>query len=159
MQGNGQVGSLDDVGVGDDQIITHALGSCLGVAVHDPDAQIGGLVHVMLPTSSLNPEKAKANPSMFVDTGVSVLLQEVLAGGAEKNRLVAKVAGGAAVQGNNGDRFGIGKRNYLMLRKVLWQHGLLINAENVGGELPRTMSLEVGTGCVWLSWAGQTTKL
>lgn len=155
------------VGVGDmrisnvrgDQIITHALGSCLGIAVHDPDAQIGGLVHVMLPTSSLNPEKAKSNPSMFVDTGVSVLLQEVLASGAEKNRLVAKVAGGAAVQGNTGDRFDIGKRNYLMLRKVLWQHGLLINAEDVGGELPRTMYLEVGTGRVWLSWAGQTTEL
>jgi chemotaxis protein CheD len=155
------------VGVGDmrissvcgDQIVTHALGSCLGVAVHDPGAQIGGLVHVMLPTSSLNPEKAKANPSMFVDTGVPVLLQQVLAAGAEKDRVVVKVAGGAAAPTTHGDRFGIGKRNYLMLRKVLWQHGLLLEAEDVGGESPRTMYLEVGTGRVWLNWAGQNTEL
>lgn len=155
------------VGVGDmrissvpgDQIVTHALGSCLGVVIHDPGARIGGLVHVMLPTSSLNPEKAKANPSMFVDTGLPVLLQQVLAAGAEKNRLVVKAAGGAVARGNNGDRFGIGKRNYLTLRKVLWQNGLLLDAEDIGGDLPRTMHLEVGTGRVWLSWAGQNTEL
>jgi chemotaxis protein CheD len=142
-----------------DQIITHALGSCLGIAVHDATMQIGGLVHVMLPTSTLNPDKARANPCMFVDTGIPALVQQMLANGAAKNRLTVKVAGGAAIQGNNGDRFGIGRRNCVMLRKTLWQHGLLLDAEDVGGETPRTMCLEIGTGRVWLSWAGQEKEL
>jgi chemotaxis protein CheD len=142
-----------------DQIVTHALGSCLGVALHDAKAEIGGLLHVMLPTSTLNPEKGKTNPYMFVDTGVPALVQEMLVAGAAMNRLTVKVAGGAATQGTNGDRFAIGKRNYMMLRKVLWQQGLLLDAEDVGGESPRTMCLEVGTGRVWLGWAGQHKEL
>jgi chemotaxis protein CheD len=146
-------------GVGGDLIVTHALGSCLGIALHDPMAEVGGLIHAMLPTSTLNPEKAKRNPYMFVDTAVPALLDEMLAAGAAKNRLVVKVAGGAAMPSGNGDRFAIGKRNYLMLRKVLWKHDLLLDAEDIGGETPRTMSLEVGSGHVRLSVQGQEKDL
>ena len=96
---------------------------------------------------------------MFVDTGVSTLLGEMLAAGVAKNRLIVKVAGGAAMPCNKGDRFAIGKRNYLMLRKVLWKHDLLLDAEDIGGEIPRTMSLEVGSGRVRLSVQGQERDL
>ena len=69
------------VGVGDlkissninDTIITHALGSCLGITAYDPIYKIGGMVHVMLPLSKADPEKAKAKPAMYVDTGFSLL--------------------------------------------------------------------------------------
>ena len=64
-----QVGDMK-VGKRGDLIITHALGSCLGLMVYDPEAQVGGLLHAMLPLSKINLEKAKANPFMFVDTGV-----------------------------------------------------------------------------------------
>ena len=62
-----------------DVIVTHALGSCLGIAVHDPVAGVGGLLHVMMPEGRMNQEKAEANPFMFVDTGVPVFFREVYA--------------------------------------------------------------------------------
>ncbi len=58
-----------------DLIVTHALGSCLGLVVYDPVEKVGGLLHAMLPLSKINPDKAKANPYMFVDTGVPALFK------------------------------------------------------------------------------------
>jgi chemotaxis protein CheD len=142
-----------------DEIVTHALGSCLGISVHDQLNQIGGMLHVMLPTSTINPEKAQENPCMFVDTGVPALLRQVHEAGGVKNQLSIKVAGGASKQTDGADRFAIGKRNYLMLRKVLWKYGLLIEGEDIGGESPRTMYLEIGTGQVRLTSMGQEIDL
>lgn len=142
-----------------DVIVTHALGSCLGIAVHDPVAQVGGLLHVMMPLSQINPEKAKACPFMFVDTGVPEFFRNAYAAGALKNRLVVKVAGGANVQEGDNDRFAIGKRNYVILKKMFWKNGILIDAEDVGGIQPRTMYLEIGSGRVWLSTAGVEKEL
>src|SRR3972149_5820752 len=130
--------------VSGDLMVTHALGSCLGIAVHDRTTGIGGMLHVMLPTSTINPSKAETNPCMFVNTGVPALLRQVLTAGAAKNRLAIKVAGGSTKQTGGADHFAIGKRNYIMLRKVLWQYNLLLDSEDIGGELPRTMYLEIG---------------
>lgn len=130
-----------------DILVTHALGSCLGVAVHDPVAKVGGLLHVMLPLSSIDPKKAIENPFMFVDTGVPRLFIECYKAGAQKSRMVVKVAGGASVHGDEkDDKFQIGKRNFIILRKILWQNGVLIKAYDVGGTASRTMSLEIGSG-------------
>jgi chemotaxis protein CheD len=137
-----------------DVIVTHALGSCLGVAVYDPVAHLGGILHVMMPVSSINPDKAKANPYMFVDTGLPAFFKKIYAMGGEKKRLLVKVAGGANVQNNGTDRFAIGKRNYIMLKKVFWKNNVLIDTEDIGGNKARTMYLEVGTGRVWLANAG-----
>lgn len=137
-----------------DLLVTHALGSCLGIAAYDPRANVGGLLHVMMPASSLNPGKAAGNPFMFVDTGLPALLRQMRAEGAMRTRIVVKVAGGANVQGSERDRFAIGKRNYLALRKALWLAGLAIDAEDVGGRCARTMILEIGSGRVWVTTAG-----
>ena len=147
------------VGVGDmkvssdpaDVIVTHALGSCLGIVVHDPVARVGGMLHVMLPTSTINPDKARLNPYMFVDTGVPELFRQAYAAGASKARLIVKAAGGANTQEMVTDRFEIGKRNYVILKKILWKNGILMDAEDVGGHEPRTMYLDVGTGQVRLT--------
>jgi chemotaxis protein CheD len=145
--------------VAGDVIVTHALGSCLGVMVYDPVAVVGGMLHVMMPQASLNPEKAKSNPYMFVDSGVPAFFQELYAAGALKQRCVVTVAGGSNVHGGDNDRFAIGKRNYLMLRKLFWKNGILIKAEDVGGSAPRTVYLEIGSGRTWLSTAGQEREL
>ncbi len=76
-----------------DVLVTHALGSCLGLMVYDPQAQVGGLLHAMLPLSKINPEKAASNPYMFVDIGVPKLFKEIYRIGGEKSRLVVKAAG------------------------------------------------------------------
>jgi chemotaxis protein CheD len=133
-----------------DQLITYALGSCLGIAIHDPMAGVGGLLHVMLPLSTIDPEKARNNPSMFVDTGVPQLFLTCYQAGAQKQRLVVKVAGGASVHGDGdaADHFQIGKRNFVMLRKLLWRNGIMLTAHDVGGSHSRTMTLEVGSGAV-----------
>ncbi len=131
-----------------EKLITYALGSCLGITVHDPVAGVGGMLHVMLPTSEIDPAKAQANPPMFVDTGVPALFKACYALGANKARLVVKVAGGAH-QGTDEsqDRFQIGKRNALTLRQLLWKNGVMIKAQDVGGvQLSRTMTLEIGSG-------------
>jgi len=144
----------------DDRIVTHALGSCLGVVVYDPVPCVGGLLHVMLPLSTINPEKAERNPFMFVDTGFPKLLIECLKSGAQKQRLEIKVAGGANShdRGEN-DLFQIGKRNLIILRKLLWKNGLLLKSYDVGGINSRTMSLEIGTGKVTIMSSGQMTNL
>ena len=95
-----------------DMIVTHALGSCLGVTVHDPIAHVGGMLHVMMPESRMNPEKAKINPFMFVDTGVPAFFHDLYELGGMKTRMVVKVAGGANVHNTGNDRFKIGKRGY-----------------------------------------------
>ena len=59
-----------------DVLVTHALGSCLGIAVHDSVARVGGIFHVMLPTASVNPGKANENPFMFVDTGTPLFFKQ-----------------------------------------------------------------------------------
>ena len=142
-----------------DTIVTHALGSCLGISVHDPVSHVGGMLHVMLPQSAINVEKAAANPFMFVDTGVPAFFKEFYAHGGMRARMDVRVAGGANVQTGGEDRFAIGKRNYLTLRKILWKNGILIKAEDVGGAVPRTMYLEVATGHVWLSIGGNHVDL
>ena len=142
-----------------DVIVTHALGSCLGIAAYDPVAAVGGLVHVMMPQANVNPEKAQANPFMFVDSGVPAFFREIYKSGGLKGRLLVKVAGGANVHNSEGDRFAIGKRNYIVLKKLFWKNSVLIDAEDTGGTVARTMYLQIGTGRVWLTMAGVEKQL
>lgn len=144
----------------DDVIITYALGSCLGITVYDPVVRVGGLLHVMLPTSATDQTKAQTNPFMFVDTGVPRLFMESYKLGAKKERLIVKVAGGACLnKSEEEDHFQIGKRNFLMLRKLLWKNGVMIKAEDVGGQIARTMSLCIADGEVLIRVNGSDNKL
>lgn len=138
-------------------LITYALGSCIAVAIHDPVARVGGMLHLMLPDSSLDAAKAAARPYMFADTGIPLLFRHAYAAGADKRRLVVRLAGGAQVIEDNG-LFNIGKRNHLAVRKVLWRAGVLVASEAVGGTESRTVRLEVGSGRFWLRTAGVGEK-
>ncbi len=153
-----------DVKVSNDptaRLITYALGSCLGIAVHDPVAGVGGLLHVMLPTGTIDPAKMQAKPAMFVDSGIPLLFKECYRLGAKKERMVVKVAGGAhAGASEEGDRFQIGKRNMIALRKLLWKNGVLVHAQETGGvQTSRTMWLDVGSGAVTLKVNGGESPL
>ncbi|MFB3885952.1 MAG: chemotaxis protein CheD [Thermodesulfobacteriota bacterium] len=159
---------IHTVGVGDmkvsakkdDLIVTHALGSCLGVTVHDPVACVGGLLHVMLPLSTIDPVKADRNPFMFVDTGFPRLLIDCFNEGAEKQRMEVRVAGGASTHlREEDDFFQIGKRNLIILRKLLWKNGILVKSYDVGGTDSRTMSLEISTGKVIIKSNGEARSL
>lgn len=142
----------------DDVLITYSLGSCVGLALYDPVARIGGLIHCMLPLSKIDTAKAQANPMMFTDTGVPALIQGMLDAGAQKKNLVAKVAGAASLLDEKGT-FKIGERNYIVLRKVLWKNNILIAADDTGGSLPRTMLLYINSGRVVLRSRGEEKEL
>ncbi len=144
----------------DDTLITYALGSCLGITAYDPVAKVGGMIHIMLPLSSVNPNKAKENPYMFVDSGVPEFFRACYKAGAVKQRMIVKVAGGASThQSDKEDQFQIGKRNFLMLRKLLWKNNVLIESFDVGAKHSRTMLLDMETGDVTLKIQNEETKL
>jgi chemotaxis protein CheD len=135
-------------------LVTHALGSCVAVTIHDASAGVAGLLHLMLPDSRTNPDRARQKPFMFADTGIPDLFHAAYALGADKRRLTVRLIGGAQVLDPNGV-FNIGKRNHLACRKVLWTAGVLIKGEEVGGTVSRTVRMEVSTGRILCSSAGQ----
>lgn len=144
--GVARMGASDDPR---DVLVTYALGSCLGICLHDAEARVGGMLHTMLPDSRMNLERAKENPERFVDTGVPALFHACYELGARKERIVVKVAGGANPSGvRRPDGFRIGRRNYEALTEVLRMNGVTIDSEDVGGRLSRTLTLEIGSGRV-----------
>lgn len=139
-------------------LATYALGSCIGLAVHDSHAEVGGLLHFMLPDSSIDPERARQNPFIFADTGIPVMLEKLRGLGASQRRLIAHAAGGAQMMDRE-NVFEIGKRNYLAMRRILWKAGLLLQGEAVGGSQSRTMRFEIGSGRVWLQEGGASREM
>jgi chemotaxis protein CheD len=142
----------------EDVLVTYSLGSCLGVSLFDPAAGVGGMIHCMLPLSKIDPVKAEANPSMFTDVGVPCLIQAVFDLGADRRRIVAKVAGAASLLDDKG-LFKIGERNYTVLRKVLWKNNIMVAAENVGGTASRTMHLYMESGRTTIKSGGNEVEL
>jgi len=141
----------------DELLVTYSLGSCIAVVIFDPVACVGGMLHFMLPESSLDLEKAMKNPSMFADTGITRLFKSSYQLGAKKENIVVKTAGGAQMLDPTG-LFNIGKRNYLAMRKIFWKNNVAIAAEHVGGEINRTVRLEMDTGRVILK-AGNDAEM
>lgn len=139
-------------------LATFALGSCIGLAVYDPQASVGGLLHFMLPDSAIDPVRGRENPFMFADTGIPLLLDRVCQKGASPRRLMVHAAGGAQMMDRQ-NVFEIGKRNYLAMRKILWKRGILLHAEAVGGGSFRTVRLQIGTGRVWLQEGADQREL
>ena len=144
-----------------ERLITDALGSCLGIVVYDPVVSVAGMLHVMLPTGTIDEAKMKDKPAMFVDSGVPLLFKECYKLGAKKERMHVRVAGGAhAGAREEDDRFQIGKRNMIALRKLLWKNGVLVHAHDTGGvQTSRTMWVDVTTGEVTLKINGAESKL
>lgn len=142
----------------DDILVTYSLGSCVGLTLYDKNVGVGGMIHCMLPLSKIDAEKAALKPYMFVDTGVTILLTELFKRGAQRENLVAKVAGAASPLGKE-ETFRIGQRNYTILRKLLWKNNILIESEDVGGSKARTMYLYMHDGLVTVKSEGKEVPL
>jgi len=139
---------ISDLKISDNEndiLVTYSLGSCVGVSLYDPVENIGGLIHCMLPLSKVDREKARKNPYMFVDTGLSKMIQEMYDRGAKKKNLVAKLAGGARLLDKK-NIFNVGERNIVIVRKVLWKNDILIKGMDIGGAISRTVRLYMETG-------------
>lgn len=128
-----------------DILITYALGSCVGVAVYDPVDKVGGLLHFMLPDSSIDETKAKRNPAMFADTGIPLLFKSCYKLGAVKKRMIVKIAGGASIM-DDMNYFRVGQKNITAARKIFWRNGIIIDGEDLYGNYNRTVKLNISNG-------------
>jgi len=141
----------------DDCLVTYALGSCIAVVIYDPVARVGGMLHYLLPDSTIDAEKAISAPFTYADTGIPKLFHTAYSLGAEKRRLNVVAAGGAQVL--TSELFQIGKRNHLAMKKIMWRAGVLVHHEEVGGDQSRTIRMDVRTGTIFMKLAGAAERV
>ena len=129
-----------------DAVTTLGLGSCVGIALRDPQTKIGGLAHIMLPDSKLI--KDNSNIPKFADTGIEELVRQMVAAGAARNRLQAKIAGGAQMFAfqNKSNLLCVGERNVGATIAKLTQMGIPILAKDTGLNYGRTVIFFPETG-------------
>lgn len=133
--------------VADTNLVTYALGSCVAIMLHDANRRAAGLLHFMLPDSSLNPSKAEMRPGMFADTGLKALLQELSSKGILARNLTARLVGGGALKGM-GATFAIGTNNQAAARSLLEAARIRVVAEDLGGNRSRSVFMHAGSGRV-----------
>lgn len=142
-----------------DSITTLGLGSCIGLVLYDPVAKVGGMVHYMLPDSTQ--VRNNANIAKFADTGIDELLKRVIAAGANRNRLIAKIAGGAKMFEVSGlsEVGNIGARNAEAAKRILKEKGIRLVAEDTGLNYGRTVELKCETGEYYIKSVGKPIKV
>lgn len=160
------MGQLIKVGMADlkvckfpDVLTTIGLGSCIGVALYDPSTKISGLAHVMLPDSTQI--RNNTNIAKFADTGIQKLYDDMIKAGANKARIVAKIAGGAKMfelSNNNAQSINIGDRNAEASREKLKELGIRLVAEDTGLNFGRTVELYSETGGFLIKAVGRPEK-
>ncbi len=140
-----QIGIADmKMAKGSGVLITYALGSCIGICLHDPLIKLGAMIHIMLP---LNMETGRKNTMKYADTGIRETLKQMEARGASRARITAKLAGGAKMFEVSGGSLGnIGQRNIESVHLNLKREGIRILREDVGGSVARTLLFDVSTG-------------
>jgi chemotaxis protein CheD len=140
-----------------DVIVTHALGSCIAVCVFDPRAGVAGMLHFLLPESSINPDRARCQPGVFADTGIPLLLDAASEYGLSKKRAIVTLVGGAEMTQQTASSFATGRRNALAAKNVLWRAGVFVSGQEIGGSGARTLYLSVADGRMEVH-NGQTYK-
>lgn len=154
-----KVGMADlKTGKNTDVITTLGLGSCIGIALYDPVTKIGGLAHIMLPDSTAI--KNNSNIAKFADTGITELLNQMLAMGAVKSRIVAKIAGGAKMfEMSSMSTIGnVGERNAESSRNTLRELGIKLISEDCGLNYGRTVELYCEDGRFLIKSVGKEVK-
>ena len=155
-----KVGMADlNVCSGSDSITTLGLGSCVGIVLWDPRAKVCGMAHIMLPDSQSI--KNNKNVAKFADSGIDELLKRVLAKGARRQNLVAKIAGGArmfSIQ-NKTDLISIGERNVEASKKKLRELNIPLKASDTGETYGRTVTFYPENGEYHIRRVGKEVKI
>jgi chemotaxis protein CheD len=135
-------------------LVTLGLGSCVAVMLFDAKARVGAMAHVLLPSKSL--ARDSHNPAKFPETAVPVLLERLSALGADRRRVVAKLAGGASMfaQLMTPGSIQMGERNIVACRNALRAAAVPIVAEAVGGDRGRTVRFHLDDGRVEIRTVG-----
>lgn len=140
-------------------LFTLGLGSCVGIALYDEHVKVAGLSHIMLPSSKMI--KNNQNKAKFADTAILILIEKMLAMGAKKDRLKAKIAGGAQMfsttaSGNN--LLKIGERNVISTLEVLDSLNIPVIGQDTGGNYGRSVELYAETGILFIKTIGHGIK-
>ncbi len=136
-------------------LATSPLGAGMGIAIHDPVARVSGLLHSMLPDSSIDTQRAAVRPGMFLDTGLAALLEAAAQQHATEANLRVYAAGGGRIM-DDGALFNLGGRNHEVLLELLAKRGLKLQAGSIGGLVNRTMQLDAATGAVQVRVSGRS---
>ncbi|MBP1931518.1 chemotaxis protein CheD [Ammoniphilus resinae] len=142
-----KVGMADlNIASSPDRIRTVGLGSCVGVALYDKITKIGGLAHIMLPSSTLN--KGVLNVAKYADTAIPKLIDDMVKKGADSRRIIAKIAGGAQMFSfsSASEIMRIGPRNVEACKEALRHARIHLNCEDTGGNWGRTIEMDCSTG-------------
>ncbi|WP_406687256.1 chemotaxis protein CheD [Rossellomorea vietnamensis] len=144
---------------GGGSIRTSGLGSCVGVVLYDDFLKLAGMVHVMLPHSSIGNE-TKPNPAKYADTGIAELIGQLRDRGASVKRLQCKMAGGAQMFQfqSKSDVMRIGPRNAEAVKVALSKHGVPVISEDLGGNKGRTIEFFTSTGILQVRTVNEGTK-
>lgn len=134
-----------------DVLLTVGLGSCVAVMLHDAEARVGGMAHILLPSPALS--RRDPAPGKFPQTAIPLLLQEMVSQGARPARITARIAGGASMFANlqPAGTIQMGERNLVAVRAALDHHGLPLVGSAVGEDYGRTVRLFVDDGRVEVS--------
>jgi chemotaxis protein CheD len=125
-------------------LITQALGSCIGLTLWDVRTHLGGMAHVMLPAAPGDDFSGRRH--RFADIAVPALVELMVENGAGRHRMVAKIAGGAAMFKGDSGLDTIGGRNAAAVLEQLEKCGIPVSAADTGGSHARTIELHLETG-------------
>lgn len=135
---------------GDGELVSLGLGSCVAICLHDPVAQVAGMAHILLPNKSLS--RTTDNPAKFPQSAVPLLVERMVALGADRARLTARLVGGASMFGNltPSGAVQMGERNVVASRQVLKDEGIKVSREATGGTIGRSVRLQANDGSLWV---------
>lgn len=137
-----------------EELISYALGSCVGICIIDKVAKISGMAHIMLP---FNNNGDKENIFKYADTGITEMVRQMEFLGGRKNRMIAKIAGGAKMFDIKATSTigSIGDRNVLATKETLDKLKVKLFAEDVGSNYGRTITFDSITGSLTIKSFGR----
>ena len=149
------------LGKGDKKFITRDLGSCIGIAIHDPATAVGGLIHIMLPKYIASHFETTPNPAKYADAGLDEMIKEMVCKGASRQRMVAKIAGGAHMVKLESSLKSkdISSKNLEAVQSKLEELQIPILASEVGEDYPRTVVFDLETGSMRIMTAGRCDRI
>ena len=139
-------------------LVALGLGSCIGLALIDPDAGVAGLVHIVLPQSNAS---GAATPAKFADTAVPHLAQLVTRAGARESRMHAVLCGGAHMfssQTAGNPVMAIGARNAQATLDALAARRISRAREGRRRHRRPLVEIDVASGAVSVRGVGQQTR-
>ena len=148
--------AVDRGGEDDVVLFTLGLGSCVGVVLYDPESKVGALLHILLPSQQMG--RDRSNPGRFPETAIPLVLAEMEAAGAQRERLTARLVGGASMFGPSAAVMGMGERNVAAARQALAAQHIPVVAEDVLERVGRSVYVHLDDGRVEVRTVARGTR-